>query len=158
MEKKSVWRKDEVISPSEEKKVYKSMHKSKDKNCISRRVLSASLSPKTTRDNNEPELKETLVGNSLPLVVWHRLNTDEVSQQSCSFEGCGHLPTGFFCNRVVLLMSLQINYKFLWSYYPILVCLYAHVTHVQMSMVVTEWMFFKLPLRLVKLSTKWNNG
>lgn len=89
------------------------MHKSKDKNCNSKRELSASPSPKTIKDNNESELKETLVENSLPLVFWHRLNTDEISQQSCSFEGRGHLPTGFFCNRAVLFMSLQINYKFL---------------------------------------------
>ena len=55
------------------------MIKSKDKNCISRKELTTSVNPKTTRDHNEPELKKTLLKNSLPLFVRRRLNKDGFS-------------------------------------------------------------------------------
>lgn len=69
-----------------------------------------SLTPETTRDHGEPELKEASIKNSLPFISWHRLNTDEVSAHTRSF-----------VIQPVLLMCPQINYTFLWSWDPILV-------------------------------------
>lgn len=75
-------------------------------------VIKNLLYPKTTRDHSEPELKGALVRNSLPLVVWHRLNTKFLSKAAL-WKAVALVHKGSFIIEPVQLMPPQINYKFL---------------------------------------------